>query len=147
MKHLRINKQKNALKRINNWKADRSERDKGVFDAVLKTLYNNASSELDLEKEIFKISRIKATKKEAEHIWNVLTSSGWVMPSIGFGKAGKLELTRAGYQLMSQFGSYKEYLKSVEDSQKPQTIIMPIAIETETNNSSHIVQPPGTDNK
>ena len=129
MKHIRINKQKKALQALKTKNLDRSELDKNVFDMVLKVLYlNTHKSEMDLEKEIFAGSPIKIPQKEAERLWNVLTSSSWVSPAVGFGKAGKIELTKAGYQLMSQFGSYMEYLTSVENSQKPQTIILPIAL-------------------
>jgi hypothetical protein len=60
----------------------------------------------------------------------VLTSSGWVSPTIGFGKAGKLELTKAGFLMMSQFGGYSQYLASAQSNQ-PQTIILPIQVEGE----------------
>lgn len=131
MKHLRISKQKKALQLINQWNEHRSQMDKSLFDVVLKTLYVNSKSELDLEKEIFAAANLKVPHTESERIWNVLMSSGLVSAAVGFGKAGKVELTKQGYQLMAQFGSYKQYLESVEASQKPQTIIMPFSVSDE----------------
>ena len=141
MKHIRINKQKKALQALKAKTLDRSELDKNVFDMVLKTLYLNTNkSEMDLEKEIFAGSSIKIPRHEAERLWNVLTSSSWVSPAVGFGKAGKVELTKAGYQLMSQFGSYIDYLTSVENSQRPQTVILPIAMPNLGDDSEHTFQ-------
>lgn len=133
MKNIRIRKKKNLLKvKYNPNQNDRLELDKYVFDVALKCLYNNSDkSELGFETEILPYTKLKLPKKEISRLWNVLATSNWVAPTVGFGRAGKLELTQAGYQLMSQFGGYKEYLAGVENSQKPQTIIMPIQIEGE----------------
>jgi hypothetical protein len=136
MKHLRTNKSRKALDRLKVRPAisiDRSEMDKKVFDLVLKTLYNNVGKNgLHVENEIFASCKISLPAHETSRLWEVMTSSGWVSPVIGFGNAGKLELTKAGFQLMSQFGGYSEYLTSVQNSQQqPQTIILPIQIQGE----------------
>lgn len=113
---------------------NRLELDKYIFDVVMKCLYHNADkSELAFETDILKYAKVKLPQKEVSRLWNVLASSNWVAPTVGFGRAGKLELTHAGYQLMSQFGGYKQYLETVENSQKPQTIIMPFSVEEDTN--------------
>lgn len=105
------------------------ELDKYVVDLTLKSLFHNSDkSELGFESDILAKAKVKLSKKEVARLWNVLATSVWVAPSVGFGRAGKLELTQAGYQLMSQFGGYHEYLASVENSQKPQTIILPISV-------------------
>lgn len=112
--------------------AERTELDKNVFDMVLRMLFENANKDaLDLHKDIFEKSRIVIPQNESQRIWDVLTSSGWVSPTIGFGKAGKLELTKAGFQMMSQFGGYTQYLASVQNNNQPQTIILPIQVEGE----------------
>lgn len=133
MKNLRIRKKKNLLKvRYNPNSTDRLELDKHVFDVTMKCLYNNSDkSELGFENEIIPYTKLKLPKKEVLRLWNVLASSNWVAPTVGFGRAGKLELTQAGYQLMSQFGGYREYLATVENQQKPQTIIMPFQVDVE----------------
>jgi len=110
---------------------DRNGLDKIVIDIVLKSLYNNADKDvLHLENDIYTPNGIKLPLKESERIWDVLKLSGWVSPVIGFGNAGKIELTREGYQLMSQFGGYKEYLDALSNNNnQQQTLILPIQIE------------------
>lgn len=112
--------------------SDTNKHDKMVFDIVLKVLYNNADVDaMHLENEIFKPSRIKMTVKDAERIREVMVSSGLVSPVIGFGNSGKVGLSTAGYQLMSQYGSYTQYLKSQQSDKGPQTVILPIQIQNE----------------
>ncbi len=90
---------------------DHSEQDKRLCDLVLHSLYNNAhKSAMSLESEIFTPNNVKLPMQESQRIWNVLLGSGWVVPCIGFGNAGKLGLSKAGYQLMVQFGGYQQYL-------------------------------------
>lgn len=110
---------------------DRSSLDKAVIDLILKCLYNNADKEaLHIEKDIYEPNNIKLPLKESERIWNVMIASGWISPVIGFGNAGKIELTREGTQLMAQFGGYKEYLDAVSQSNnQQQTVILPIQID------------------
>lgn len=110
---------------------DRNEMDRNIFDVVLKYLYINADKNvLDLDNDVLSHMTIKLPAREKERVWDVLTSSGWVSPKIGFGNAGKIALTKAGFQLMSQFGSYSDYLQAVhnkpaepEVSNKPLTSI------------------------
>jgi len=137
MRHLRNPKGKKALQRIKNQVTDipsHAEQDKTIFDLVLKSLYENANkTALHLEGEIFVPHNVKLNQKDSDRVWNILTSSGWVIPSVGFGNAGKLELTKAGYQFMIQFGSYKQYLDTVESQLKQQqTIVVPISIQEDS---------------
>jgi len=118
---------------------DRNILDKAVIDTVLKVLYNNADKDaLHLENEIYKPNRITLPKKEAERLWAVMIASGWVSPVIGFGNAGKLELTREGYQLMAQYGGYAEYLNAINNSQQQQTLILPFQVEEQKPESAPI---------
>lgn len=132
-KNIRISKRRNKQIMLSpSSPAERSELDKNVFDMVLRTLFESANKNaLDLQKDVFEKARIVIPQNETQRIWDVLTSSGWVSPTIGFGKAGKLELTKAGFQMMSQFGGYSQYLASVQSNAQPQTIIMPIQVEGE----------------
>lgn len=101
--------------------------DRNVIDTVLKTLYNNADIDaLQIDEQIYKANNISLSKKDSERMWEVLISSGWISPVIGFGNSGKVSLTREGYKLMAQFGSYIKYLEAVSAPQQQQTIIMPI---------------------
>lgn len=121
---------------------DRTEFDKNVFDLVLKTLYNNSHKDgLHIETEIFHPQNLRITNNETQRLWEVMVSTGWVTPLIGFGNAGKLELTKAGYQLMSQYGGYSEYLTSVQNiQQQPQTIILPIQVQGEDEGDGQEIQ-------
>jgi len=92
---------------------DHSEIDKSLCDLVLHSLYDNAhKSAMSLENEIFEPNHVKLPIQESQRIWNVLLGSGWVVPCVGFGNAGKIGLSKAGYQLMVQFGGYKQFLAS-----------------------------------
>jgi len=137
MRHLRDNKGRKALQRMKDHIVDipnHNDQDKTIFDLVLKSLYENAhKTSLHLEGEIFSPHNVKLNRKDADRIWNIITGSGWVVPSVGFGNAGKLELTKAGYQFMIQFGSYKQYLDTVESQLKQQqTIVVPISIQEDS---------------
>ena len=137
-KNIRISKRRNKQIMLSpSSPAERSELDKNVFDMVLRTLFESANKNaLDLQKDVFEKARIVIPQNETQRIWDVLTSSGWVSPTIGFGKAGKLELTKAGFQMMSQFGGYSQYLASVQSNAQPQTIIMPIQVEGEEHETT-----------
>ena len=90
---------------------DHNALDTKLCDLVLHSLYDNAhKSVMNLENEIFEPNHVKLPIHESQRIWNVLMGSGWVNPCIGFGNAGKIGLSKAGYQLMVQFGGYKQFL-------------------------------------
>lgn len=144
MKQNRIKKHQQVLQRMKVRPVevvDRTTNDKNVFDIVLKSLYNNADNALHLENQIYTPNNVKMNNKEAERLWEVMLSSGWVTPVIGFGNSGKVELTKTGYQLMSQFGGYSEYLNAVQANQQPQTIILPIQVQEDDNTQEAIPLP------
>lgn len=147
MKPNRIRKHQQALQRMKVRPVeviDRTASDKNIFDTVLKQLYNNADDSLHLENQIYAPNNIRLNKKESERLWEVMISSGWVTPVIGFGNAGKVELTKTGYQLMSQFGGYSEYLTAAAAAnQQPQTIILPIQIQDDQEEQT--IQLPAAD--
>lgn len=102
---------------------DRSEIDKHVIDLVLRTLYNNADIDvLHLEDDIYKPAKVQIPHKEAERLWEVMTSTGLIKPVVGYGNSGKIELTRSGYQLMAQFGGYIAYVESLKRPEEMQTL-------------------------
>jgi hypothetical protein len=145
MKQNRIRKYHKTL----NLKVDPVDKvaaDKNIFDMVLKQLYNNADDALHLENQIYAPNNVKLNNKESERIWEIMISSGWITPVIGFGNAGKVELTKTGYQLMSQFGGYSEYLTAVQANQQPQTIILPIQIQEDID-TEHLQLPSAGDEK
>ncbi len=130
---MKQNKGRKALRRLKVRpvpELNRTEMDKGIFDAVLQYLYVNADkNSLDLSNDILSHMTIPLPNREKERIWGVLTSSGWVSPKVGFGNAGKIELTKAGFQLMSQFGSYTGYLAAMQNNPAQANIInAPVSI-------------------
>lgn len=135
MSHRRIDKNKKAVDRLHTREASLVEHkqiDQQVFDVVLKKLFDNTiKNTLHLENEIYAPSNIKLPAEDAERIWEIMISTGWVAPVIGFGNSGKVELTRAGYQLMAQYGGYTQYLATVNQPPPPQTIILPIQVQEE----------------
>ena len=131
------NKNRRALKRMKVRPAvlptilDQSSFDKNIIDIILNTLYNNSHTDaMHLENEIYKPNNVNLPVKETERIWEILKASGWVTPVIGFGNSGKIEMTREGYQLMAQYGSYKSYLNALQAPQQQQTFIVPFQLET-----------------
>lgn len=100
---------------------DRNEVDIAIIDIVLKALYHNSHIDtLHIENDIYKNSKIEIPYVEAERLWEVMINSGLVNPVAGFGNAGKLKLSRTGYQLMAQYGGYREYVTSVKSNNQPQ---------------------------
>lgn len=125
---------------------DRNEMDRNIFDVVLKYLYINADKNvLDLDNDVLSHMTIKLPVREKERVWDVLTGSGWVSPKIGFGNAGKIGLTKAGFQLMSQFGSYTDYLAAVHDKPVQQVATNTPLVPGEGNQPAQQQPPqPGT---
>lgn len=130
-----INKNSRVLRRMKVLPAtviDTRETDKLVIDTVLKTLYENADRDvLKIEEQIYKPNNIVLNSKDAERIWEILIASGWISPVVGFGNAGKISLTREGYQLMAQHGGYIKYLEALNSAKTPNTVILPLQIQEE----------------
>jgi len=92
----------------------REDMDRLLFDLILSELYENSDINAISYDEILKKHQVEIPDKEKERIWDILVNSMWVSPVVGFGQSGKLELTSQGYQLMTQFGSYSNYLASMQ---------------------------------
>jgi hypothetical protein len=92
-----------------------------VLDTIFKTLYMHSDRDgLDLEKDILRPHRIKLTPPEIDRIRDVLLASGLAGSIIGFGRGGKLEITSAGLQMMTRYGSYQNFLMAQQSgSQAP----------------------------
>lgn len=112
----RINKvKKKAIKPVTI--VDRNEIDVAIIDVVLKALYHNSHIDtLHIENDIYKNAKIEIPYVESERLWEVMLNSGLVNPVAGFGNAGKLKLSRTGYQLMAQHGGYANYMQSLQQS-------------------------------
>lgn len=84
--------------------------DNDVIDLVTKFLFYDTSKEYDLEKDILKVSKLKYTPSDLHRIWKLLLETNMVEQSIGFGKAGKIELSSNGLLIMNKYGSYLDYI-------------------------------------
>jgi len=84
-----------------------------ILDLVMKCLYEDPDKDVvNLDEDIYKRFNITLPRKVSERVWDHMKSSGLVNPLIGFGNAGKLELSNAGTRLMDQYGSYNNYLQA-----------------------------------
>lgn len=107
----------NAVNKMHNTACYRhyeNEREKDVFliDTVLRALFNKGDkTPQKLKEEILQGNRIKLSEHETERLWDLLINSGLANPLIGFGNSGKLDLTKTGYKLMHEYGSYIDFLE------------------------------------
>jgi hypothetical protein len=117
LKNIQHSKKQKVVERFKNRVSlpgakDRKEQDTRIIDVALKSLYNDGDKVTRaLQTEILVPNKIKITEQEAERLWDIMVNTGLVNSVIGFGNAGKLSLTNAGYQLMSQYGSYSAFLE------------------------------------
>lgn len=118
-----ISRNHNRMKKLKKAKikpvtiVDRDEVDIAIIDIVLKALYHNSHIDtLHIENDIYKHANINIPYVESERLWEVMLNSGLVNPVAGFGNAGKLKLSRFGYELMAKFGGYREYMLAVKNS-------------------------------
>jgi hypothetical protein len=96
---------------------DRDEADMVIIDVVLKALYHNSHIDtLHIDNDIYKLANIEIPFVESERLWEVMLNSGLVNPVAGFGNAGKLKLSRFGYELMAKYGGYVEYMQAVKNA-------------------------------
>lgn len=121
MKNNKVNKKQKIVRRFRNRstvgaKVSQKEIDVQMTDIVLHKLYNDGDKKTaSLKEDILIPHKIKFTEEGIERLWDILISTGLVSPVIGFGRSGRLSITNQGYQLMSQFGSYSNFLKKREE--------------------------------
>ena len=119
MKKSRIQKLKNIQKGNQPQQGQgrtitRQDMDRMLFDMVMGEIYENSDVNSVLFEDILHKYQVELPVKEKERIWDVITNSMWISPMMGFGQAGKLELTPQGFQLMAQYGSYSNYLAATQ---------------------------------
>ncbi|HEY9178878.1 MAG TPA: hypothetical protein VIN07_14375 [Flavipsychrobacter sp.] len=118
---------------------DRNEVDIAIIDIVLKALYHNSHVDtLHIDDDIYKNANINIPFIESERLWEVMLNSGLVNPVAGFGNAGKLKLSRNGYELMGKYGGYREYMQAVRTYTGTQQAPPPEKAETERKDSDCI---------
>lgn len=131
-KQLRISKKQKAQDAISKKYPELTHNhlvtDRNIFDLVLKMLFENSDKNaLSLEKEIFEPFKIKMSRKEQERVWDVLINSGFVNPIVGFGNAGKIGLSQTGYQIMTQYGTYSNFIESSQQGRQQQPIVLQLS--------------------
>lgn len=85
-----------------------------LLNVSLKALYNDGDKvELRLVEDILTPNQIQfEDDKSHESFWDILTHSGLINPSIGFGNNGKVSISKAGFDIMTHYGSYANYLNA-----------------------------------
>lgn len=114
------NKQKNMVRRFKT-KNKRKEndivqavplQDEVIVDIVLQRLFNHGNKQTaSLADDIFVPLNIEFTEAGHNRIWDLLISTNLVAPVIGFGRSGRLAITKEGFQLMNQYGSYRNFIQ------------------------------------
>jgi hypothetical protein len=92
-----------------------------LLDIAMKSLYNEGDKvELKLVEDILRPNKIEFSSEQSlESYWDILTNSGFIKPSIGFGNSGKISLSKTGFDIMSNYGSYMEFLKAKNNIPSP----------------------------
>jgi len=139
-------KKRKIIQRFKNRKScqatmDKKEQDVYLIDLILSKLYNEGDkTPASIDKDILEPNHIKFTNAGSDRLWDVIMSTGLVKPVIGFGKSGNLALTTEGYQLMTTFGSYKNFIEQREQQARaaapqavPQFIFSALPINKEGN--------------
>lgn len=105
---------------------DQKQRDTLIIDAALRAMYNEGDKvPRALQDDILAPNNIRLSEKDAARIWDIMINTGLAHALIGFGNAGKLDLTSEGYQLMNQFGSYSAFLQEKERQAQGQHMAFP----------------------
>lgn len=121
MKKESSNKKQRIIRRFHNRSSvgatvNQKQIDVAITDLVLNRLYNNGDKQTaSLKEDILIPAQVKFTKEGVDRLWDILLSTGLVSPVIGFGHSGELSITNQGYQLMSQFGSYANFIHKREE--------------------------------
>lgn len=92
----------------------RQDMDRMIFDIVMGEIYEHSDVNELMFDDILGKYKVQLPDNEKQRLWDVITNTSWVSPKMGFGQAGKLELTQQGYQLMSQYGSYSNYVAATQ---------------------------------
>ena len=95
-----------------------------ILDTVLRTLYEHMDKDgLNFDQDLLAANKIELSPEESDALWDVLRATGLADSIIGFGKEGRLELTSAGIQMMTRFGSYRNFLAAQKTGVPPQVTI------------------------
>lgn len=126
MKKSRIQKHKNTQdKKQQGNVITRQDMDRMIFDMVMGEIYEHSDVNELMFDDILGKYKVQLPENEKQRLWDVITNTSWVSPKMGFGQAGKLELTQQGYQLMSQYGSYSNYVAATQMAMSNMQVVSP----------------------
>lgn len=92
----------------------KEEKDMLVIDLTLKELFNDGDRKVvDLKKNVLDKYQLHYDNRTFERYWDLLDATNLVNPVVGFGNTNKLSLNTDGYNLMLKFGSYKNFLRTM----------------------------------
>lgn len=92
-----------------------------VLDLTFRTLYDNMDKGgLHFENDILQPNKIMLKPEEIGRLWDVMMATGLADGIIGFGNGGKVDITPAGIQMMTRYGSYKNFLMAQQAAIQPQ---------------------------
>lgn len=92
----------------------KEEKDVLVIDLTLKELFNDGDRKVvDFKSNVLDKYQLHYDNRTYERYWDLLDATNLVNPVVGFGNANKLSLNTDGYNLMLKFGSYKNFLRSI----------------------------------
>lgn len=85
-----------------------------VIDLTLRELFNDGDKTvIDFHKDVIEKYNIPVNQRAIKRYWDILDATQFVNPVVGFGNANKLSITTQGYNLMLQYGSYQNYINSL----------------------------------
>lgn len=113
--------------------------DEVIMDLVLQRLFNHGNKQTaSLVEDIFVPLNIEFTDAAFNRIWDVLVATNLMAPVIGFGKQGRLSITKEGFQLMNQFGSYANFIQLRDAAQQQQLGGKAVIIEEDTEEKTEV---------
>ncbi len=81
-----------------------------LIDYVFFTLYTNLDkNEMHFEEEIIAPTKLPLDAKQIDHLREVVITTGFVKPSVGFTKRGFVYLNANGIQIMKTYKTYSAY--------------------------------------
>lgn len=87
------------------------KKDIELINATMNAVYNNGDKQvIDLKADVLTKCGCNYNDTMTNRLWDILDSTNLVSPVVGFGNMNKLSITADGYNLMSKYGSYKNFL-------------------------------------
>lgn len=116
-------KSNNAIKRLrvrNACMPPNRKQDIDLIDATLNAAYNNGDKRvIDLKTDVLDKCDCNYNDTMTNRLWDILDSTNLLSPVVGFGNRNKLSITVDGYNMMSKYGGYKNFLSHLQKQSEP----------------------------